>query len=531
MITIVMIGHNHKYDLENLFKLFIKEEGFNIVEGTNFDYEKAKQLESSDTLFEKKNFIYKENNIKLFLLINNYDCNNKLVNVINKNDYENVFSSDINMSIERDGFFQMIDKEKFHLSSLLDKNKFLKNKLKLMVYDNLSKIISPSSPWGILVGIRPVKIVHDLLDDDMSIDEIKSILLKEYRVSNEKIELITDIALRERSYLYPINEDVISLYICIPFCKTKCLYCSFPSNPINKKGKLIPSYVNALRKEIRESLIGIEKIGKKVDCIYIGGGTPTALSAQDLRLIIEEVEAFIDLKDLKEFTVEAGRPDTITDEKLLLFKEKHVSRICINPQTMNDDTLLKIGRSHTSNDIVEVYNRALEIGFKEINMDLIIGLMDENLDDYKKTLDKIMIMHPSNITVHTLAVKRSSILNEFKDDYTLTSSNIVEDMADYTSKTLGDSGYIPYYMYRQKNILANLENVGYSLSGSESLYNMRIMEERHSILALGAGSSSKFCYPNENRFERFSNSKGIEDYIERVDEMIEKKLKLLTLLE
>ncbi|MGB3368711.1 MAG: coproporphyrinogen dehydrogenase HemZ, partial [Acidaminobacteraceae bacterium] len=460
-----------------------------------------------------------------------YNSVNKEFEIESKEDYKSIFSSGIKLSISKMGKIQLIDKASFNTEGVNDVNKFLKNKLKLMVYDNLSTIINPSSPWGILVGIRPVKIVHDLLDELVSIDKIKKMLADEYRLSDEKITLVTEIATRERGYLYPISKKEISLYICIPFCKTRCLYCSFPSNSVEKKGKLIPSYVAALRKEIRESLKGIVAIGKKVDCIYIGGGTPTALSAGDLRLIIEELEMFVDLKELKEFTVEAGRPDTITDEKLFLFKEKHVSRICINPQTMNDETLVKIGRSHNSDDIIRVYNRAVEIGFKEINMDLIIGLMDENLEDYKKTLDKICVMKPSNITIHTLAVKRSSILNEFKDDYTLTSSNIVEDMADYTERILTTSDYVPYYMYRQKNILANLENVGYSIKGSESLYNMRIMEERHSILALGAGSASKFCYPDENRFERFSNSKGIEDYIARVDEMIDKKLKLLTLLE
>jgi len=531
MINIVMLGHNHKYDLENLLKLFIKEEGFIVIEGSSYDCEKIVKLKQSNDLLKKENLVIKDSDVTLYIETKYYNSCGEEFSIESKDDYKNVFSSDIRLSLSKETEVQLIDEASFNTEGVNDVNKFLKNKLKLIVYDNLSTIITPSSPWGILVGIRPVKIVHDLLDESVSIEKIKEILVDEYRLTDEKITLVTDIAIRERGYLYPISKDEISLYICIPFCKTKCLYCSFPSNSVEKKGKLIPSYVAALRKEIRGSLKGIAAIGKKVDCIYIGGGTPTALSAGDLRLIIEELEAYVDLKELKEFTVEAGRPDTITDEKLFLFKEKHVSRICINPQTMNDDTLVKIGRSHNADDIVQVYNRAIEIGFKEINMDLIIGLMDENLEDYKKTLDKICAMKPSNITVHTLAVKRSSILNEFKDDYILTSSNVVEDMADYTSSTLTRSDYVPYYMYRQKNILANLENVGYSLNGSESLYNMRIMEERHSILALGAGSASKFCYPDENRFERFSNSKGVEDYIARVDEMIDKKLKLLTLLE
>lgn len=531
MINILMLGHNHKYDLENLFKLFINEKGFNVLEGNYLDYKKTDNLIINDELFVKENLVSKNSEITLYIEMKYYDELSDSVNIESKDDFEKVFSSNLKLCLVKEDQLQVLYSESFNTQGESDINKFLKNKLKLTIYDKLSEIITPSSPWGILVGIRPVKIVHDLLDESVSIDDIKKILSDEYRVSDEKITLITDIALRERPYLYPINKDEISLYICIPFCKSKCLYCSFPSNPLAKKGKLIPSYVEALRKEIRESLKGLEDIEKKVDCIYIGGGTPTALSADDLRLLIDEVEAFVNLKELKEFTVEAGRPDTINDEKLYLFKEKHVSRICINPQTMNDKTLSKIGRSHSSDDIVKVYERAVEIGFKEINMDLIIGLMDENLEDYKKTLDKIHMMKPSNITVHTLAVKRSSILNEFKDDYTLTSSNVVEDMANYTSEVLTNSDYLPYYMYRQKNILANLENVGYSINGSESLYNMRIMEERHSILALGAGSASKFCYPDENRFERFSNSKGVEDYIARVDEMISKKLKMLTLLE
>lgn len=530
MIKILMIGHNHKYDLENLIKLFIKQEGFDVLEGSYDDYEKLNLLEKTDNLFTRSNIVSKDSDITIYIVTNYYDDSNEIVTINSKEDYDRVLASDMKLFVKAADVVEEIAKKEFLLEKINDKNKFLKNKLKLMIYDNFTSIITPSSPWGILVGIRPVKIVHDLLDESISINDIKDILSNEYRISDEKIGLITDIATRERAYLYPINKDEISLYICIPFCKTKCLYCSFPSNSVSKKGKLIAPYVEALRKEIRGTLLGVEKTSKKIDCIYIGGGTPTALSANDLRLLIEEIEKFVDIKSLKEFTVEAGRPDTIDDEKLLLFKEKHVSRICINPQTMNDETLVKIGRSHSSQDIAEIYNRAVEIGFKEINMDLIIGLNDETLEDYKKTLDKIIDMNPSNITVHTLAVKRSSILNEFKDDYTLTSSSVVEDMANYTSKTLASIDYVPYYMYRQKNILANLENVGYSHKGSESLYNMRIMEERHTILALGAGSASKFCYPDENRFERYSNSKGVEDYIARIDEMIDKKLKLLTLL-
>lgn len=344
-----------------------------------------------------------------------------------------------------------------------------------------------------------------------------------YRISDEKIELALQIAEVERPYLVNAATDPISLYVCIPFCPTKCLYCSFPSNSMGQKGKLIEPYLDALIKEIKEVSAMIKENGKTVDCVYIGGGTPTSLNEQQLDRLLCALHTNIGTDNLVEYTVEAGRPDSITEAKLLLMKAHNVDRICINPQTMNDTTLKVIGRDHASEEIETVYKMAKGIGFKTINMDLIVGLPGENVNSVVETMSKISELKPENVTLHTLAIKRSSRLNEQFENYKMTEEETVENMMEIANASLYGMDMHPYYMYRQKKILANLENIGFCQEGHESIYNIRIMEERHPIIAVGAGATSKMVYLSENRFQPVSNSKGVEDYISRVDEMIEKK--------
>lgn len=415
-----------------------------------------------------------------------------------------------------------------HLFETYKVERDLKVFFKLNAYDILSQVKAPSSPWGTLVGIRPVKLAHEAMDFDMDDETMKAYLYDYYRISEDKIALMMTIAKEERQVLTEPEDNKVSLYICIPFCQSKCVYCSFPSNPLDKKGHLRTAYTDALVKEIEATAARIAASGLVVDCLYIGGGTPTALDELNFKRVLAAVDTHFDRLQLKEYTVEAGRPDTLTEDKLLLMKHYGVTRLCLNPQTMNDSTLKAIGRTHNAQDIVHWYEKARHYGFDTINADLIVGLMDEDLSHMRVTIDALLALGPENVTLHTLAVKRASRLNENREAYELQAAKQVEAMMELASAELERYGYVPYYMYRQKQMIGNLENIGYAKPGKNCLYNIRIMEERHSIVALGAGSVSKLFFAAENRLERFSNSKGLEDYIGRIDELIEKKNNWLT---
>lgn len=286
---------------------------------------------------------------------------------------------------------------------------------------------------------------------------------------------------------------------------------------------MVGSYIKALRKEIKSVGKILADKGLKIQSIYIGGGTPTAIDAQHLGELLKEIEDTFCMDDVKEYTLEAGRPDSITEEKLATIARSRVNRISINPQTMKDETLVRIGRSHTSGDIIEAFNLARELGFDNINMDVIAGLPGEDINDFMYTLDEIKKLAPESITVHTMSVKRASRLNDEKNSYDLTDEDEVTKMVDSAYEFIKDIGLKPYYLYRQKNILGNLENIGYSKPGAESIYNIQIMEERQTIIALGAGATTKLVYPKEDRIERVFNVKSVEEYISRIDEMIGRK--------
>lgn len=404
-----------------------------------------------------------------------------------------------------------------------DNQKKVKNQLKRAVYKILEPYFTPMSKWGILVGIRPVKIVHELLDEGETLDQVRETLKELYLIQADKVELLIEIALRERPHLVPNNPNAISLYMCIPFCPTRCVYCSFPSNDLKQKGKLLPEYMDKLEREVVYAINHIHSVGKYIDCIYIGGGTPTSIDEIQLNSLLETIGNHLDLKIVKEYTVEAGRPDTINLEKLEIMKRHGVNRICINPQTLNAETLISIGRAHTSEEIVSTMALAKSIGFETINMDLIMGLPGETPEDAIRTVNKVMALDPENITIHTLSVKRASRLHEEADHYELAHDKEVSKMLDLSDQVIRKGNLTPYYMYRQKKMIGHLENVGYAKPGHESLYNMRIMEEKHTIVACGAGAVSKICTPEENRFERVANIKGLEAYLDRFDEILLKK--------
>ncbi len=414
------------------------------------------------------------------------------------------------------------------LNTAFQLKKDLKVFLKLNAHDLLSQLETSTNPYGTLVGIRPVKLVHELLRLKRSDAAITDCLKAFYRVSDEKIALMQQIAKLEQPILEADDDDKISLYICIPFCRTRCLYCSFPANSVSQKGHLMDKYVECLIKEIEAMAIDLTQRGLTVDCIYIGGGTPTALNAAQLEKLLKTVTNSFDPANVQEFTVEAGRPDTLDTEKLSLMKHYGVDRICVNPQTMVNQTLKAIGRDHSAEAITQLYNEAKAYNFNSINMDLIAGLDQEGLPEMNKTLDEVLALHPENITLHTLALKRASKLNELGDNAHMQSAETVSEMVGTATSRLMAAGYEPYYMYRQKQMIGNLENIGFTLPNKVCLYNVRIMEEQHSIVALGAGAISKIYFAEENRLERFSNSKGLEDYMARIDEMIDKKKEWLT---
>lgn len=379
------------------------------------------------------------------------------------------------------------------------------------------------SPWGILTGIRPAKIVTKLLDEGMSDDEVISYFINECGTTYEKASL----ALEAARALRPIRDDMyrdgVSIYIGIPFCPSRCLYCSFVTNGTKQAAALMPEYIEALKKEIKYTADIISHNGTPVETVYIGGGTPTTLTPQLLEEMIDCLYDSCDLSKMKEFTVEAGRPDTITEEKLKVLKKYNVDRISINPQSMNDSTLKIIGRAHSADDIREAMKMARHCGFDNINMDVIAGLPGEDMEMFKYTLSEVEKLESEDTTVHTMSIKRSSRLNEYLDEYDLAKGELVAEMVSYARKYLAEGGKFPYYMYRQENQLGNLENVGYSKPGFESLYNLYIMEEIQTIISLGCGGVTKTVDLETNRIERIFNVKEAKDYIERLDEMLHRK--------
>lgn len=410
-----------------------------------------------------------------------------------------------------------------HAVSSLNRN--IKMPLKFLIYRLLSAYTGMTLPWGALTGIRPAKLVNTLLQQGEDFDAIYRKFTDYYKVSAEKTRLAIKVAVSERPYLAS-KSGSISIYIGIPFCTSRCLYCSFPSVSTQRYGSYITDYLNALEKEVQWTAAWMKEHDIILDTVYIGGGTPTALPEEDLKRLLDSILPILPMDKAREHTVEAGRPDTINREKLQIMKRAGVSRISINPQTMQDKTLRLIGRNHTAQQCVEAFHMARAEGFNNINCDLIAGLPEETLEDFTDTFDKIKELSPESVTVHTMSVKRASRLNEEKDQFTNTPDDIVATMVDMAGARAREMGLRPYYLYRQKNILANLENVGYAKPGFEGIYNILIMEEIQTILALGAGATSKIVYPDKH-IKRIFNVRNVEQYIQRIDEMIKRKADLL----
>ncbi len=490
MIYIHLDGHKYNYDVLELIKLFF----FN--EDIQFLYNKT--LVSNQGLLIES-ILYKEND-KLNAAAKIFKAQS-CISSITINDIDSIDIKENNL------------------------NKKKKIAVKKTIFRALSTVTDIKVPWGILTGIRPTKIVHELYDKGYDRNTVFYVLTNEYLLNSEKANLIIKITDRERKFLYSLDENRFSLYIGIPFCPTRCLYCSFPANSLEKWGNFVEEYTDKLIYEIEK--VSRFLINKKLNTVYIGGGTPTAIPVKNLNKIIKKLYKVFNVDEFLELTVEAGRPDTINKDMLYMLKENKVHRLSINPQTMNEKTLSIIGRKHNPKDIIKAFDMAKNIGFNSINMDLIIGLPEESNKDVIRTMEEIMKLEPDNLTIHTMAVKRASKLKETIEYYSLAEQKSIEEMLNTTKKYAEKMGLEPYYMYRQKQILGNFENVGYSKEGKECVYNMAIMEEKETIIALGAGGVSKFFYPTENRLERVPNVKNLINYIDRIDEMIKRKVKFL----
>ena len=397
-----------------------------------------------------------------------------------------------------------------------------KNVVKKLFYQMLVQRTGKELPWGSLTGIRPTKIALSRLMEGWREEDIRSFMKETYLASDEKINLCIEIGAREKELLAPLDyERGYSLYVGIPFCPTTCLYCSFTSYPVSKWKGRTGLYLDALFKEL--AYTAGRMAGRPLDTVYIGGGTPTSLEAEELDRLLERMEELFDTEHALEFTVEAGRPDSITREKLSVLKAHGITRISINPQTMNQKTLDLIGRRHTVDMVKEKFYMARELGFDNINMDLIMGLPEETLEDVDRTLEEIRALSPDSLTVHSLAIKRAARLNMFKEEYSGLHIVNTPEMIERSAACARSMGMEPYYLYRQKNMAGNFENVGYARPGKACIYNILIMEEMQTIAACGAGTTTKVVFPKENRRERCENVKEVEQYIARIDEMMERK--------
>ena len=404
----------------------------------------------------------------------------------------------------------------------------LKDAMKRCIYRCVRQVSSRELPWGILTGIRPVKLSMTMLNKGEDDEHIEKFLKYRYLMSDEKIGLSIEIAHKERKILKRIDRyDGYSLYIGIPFCPTTCLYCSFTSYPIVKWKDRVDDYIACLKKEL--DLVHELYGGRAPDTVYIGGGTPTTLSEEQLRDLIGYLKGRFDFDKVLEFTVEAGRPDSITEEKLRTLKELGVTRISINPQTMNDETLKIIGRRHTVEDVRRAFGMARECGIDNINTDIILGLPGENIDHVRHTMEEISKLDPASLTVHSMAIKRAAGMAEFLKDHEDIKSINTPEMLKEADRTARKMGMSPYYLYRQKNMAGNFENVGYAREGCYGIYNILIMEEVQSILAVGAGTVSKRVYP-DGLITRCDNVKDVDLYMNRLDEMLNRKRELFAQL-
>ncbi len=482
-MPIVLIGNSFKYEIEAVCKLFFHTSRFSF----------------SDNITDAKG--------DSFIIAEVKNSGNKLELLASVKLNDNTESSAIT------------------LSENTEKN-IAEHELCRLIYHILCRKTGIYPPWGLMTGIRPVKKVIELIQQGFSHNQTEKILTEHFELSPKKFSLAYETAINQLPILNNIDTHAASLYISIPFCPTRCSYCSFVSHSMDSAIKLMPEYISALCHEIE--IIGniVKNTGTKIDTVYFGGGTPTSVSASDIQKIMQTVSDNFNLDKIREYSFEAGRPDTITEEKLRIIKAFGADRISVNPQTLNDDVLRVIGRKHSGSDAIKAFELARKIGFNNINTDLIAGLPTESAESFKNTLDKITELSPESITVHTLTVKRSADLFENGSE---NMNNPASEMVDYSIEKLMSCGYLPYYMYRQKNTVNNLENVGYSKKGFESQYNIFIMDETQTILGAGCAASTKLVYP-DGKISRIHNYKFPYEYIKRFEQLMQKKKEVIECL-
>lgn len=408
----------------------------------------------------------------------------------------------------------------------------MKEQVKLVVFKYFTELMKVDMPWGTLIGIRPTKKVLSLFEEGKSDREVIQYFSKHHLARKDKAQLCIEVAKWE-SKIVNTEKNNISVYVGMPFCSTRCLYCSFTSNAVESSKKRVEDYITTLIHEMQVMGKYIKDKGLNIQCIYFGGGTPTSVNEKQFEFVMKNIYENFYSNTIKEFTVECGRPDSISEAKLLSMKSYGVDRISINPQTMNNDTLKAIGRNHSAKDVVNKFNLARSIGFDNINMDIIVGLPGENISHINDTVDKIKALKPDNITVHGLCVKRGSKLHEkmlFNYKLYKLSQNEINDMYNSTTSLAKSLGMHPYYMYRQKNMIGSMENIGYSLPNKEGIYNIQMIEEKQTIIAMGADAVSKVVFLEEDRHERFANMKDVKEYVDRIEEMLARKLALFDTL-
>jgi len=411
-----------------------------------------------------------------------------------------------------------------------DFDKVCERALAVQLYNCFTEITGYFPDWGILTGVRPAKL-FSRLSDKLGKDNAEKYFSEELKVKQNKISLCRESIEGEKQITNLSRPDSFSLYVSIPFCPSRCSYCSFVSHSTERSEKLIPQYVELLCEELKQTAKIVKKAGLSLSTVYIGGGTPTTLSAEQLEKLMSTIKENFNINEALEYTVEAGRPDTITKEKLKAIKAGGATRISINPQTMNDSVLEAIGRRHTAQQTVEAYKLAVSEGFTNINMDLIAGLPTDTFEGFKNTLDKVIELNPQSVTIHSLSMKRASTLSVNEELPEIETGKTAALMVDYGRKNLTDNGIVPYYMYRQSKTVGNLENVGYARKGFECLYNVYIMDETHTILGCGASAVTKLREPNGDFISRIFNFKYPYEYISRFSELTERKKGVLEFYE
>lgn len=485
-MNIYIINHTFHYEMENLTRVFFPNEKLDIIK---VDYVDFLNFELPCIVTNIQN---NQNRADIFVSVNFSDYSKKITSSVfidkNSDEYED-------------------EQERVMAVSL---------------FKLLTEYTGITPPWGILTGVRPIKLFRRMVDE-FGVSYTKDYFKNKLLVTDEKTNLAEETEKNERSILKKSSPNSYSLYVSIPFCPTRCSYCSFVSQSVEKTKRLIEPYLELLCKELEYTAEIINQLDLKLETVYIGGGTPTTLNAQQMSRLISVINKNFPMNCCREFTVEAGRPDTVTEDKLKAIFDGGVDRISINPQTMNDDILISIGRKHTAQQTIEAFNMARKVGFKHINMDLIAGLPDEDFESFKNTLDIITGLNPESITVHTLSMKRSSNLISQGMQIYKHNAGVATKMHSYCRTILSERGLRPYYLYRQSRMVGNLENIGYAKKNYDGLYNVYIMDETHTVFACGAGAVTKLKDPKTGILQRIFNYKYPYEYINNFDEMLKRK--------